>query len=144
MVHLSGLPPINRGCAVCTSTAPPPFTSPPLALSPSPSPLPLSRTFWGRGLGHPRCELKRRIRYPICLITGPAVDKPNCYEFGKFTYDEIYKDLETKDREMYTNNGMLNMVDRNRGIKLRECTLPETPLRARLGATGAAQTQGPH
>ncbi|CAD6194432.1 unnamed protein product [Caenorhabditis auriculariae] len=50
-------------------------------------------------------------------MPGPSIDRPNCYEFGTTTYDFIYNDLRHKDVHMYTQNGLLNMVDRNRRIK---------------------------
>jgi hypothetical protein len=33
------------------------------------------------------------------------------------TYEEIYQDLMAKDKKLYTENGMLHLVDRNRRIK---------------------------
>jgi hypothetical protein len=53
------------------------------------------------------------------LLAGKSIEAPNKWPFGEVTYDQMHKQLEGDDKEFYTRNGMLNMLDRNRGIKLK-------------------------
>ncbi|VDK60348.1 unnamed protein product [Cylicostephanus goldi] len=51
-------------------------------------------------------------------LPGTAADKPNCYEFGKATVpDFTTSSFNSTCLFSYTQNGLLNMLDRNRRIK---------------------------
>lgn len=49
-------------------------------------------------------------------LPGPTVDTPNVYSFNT-SYAEQFRDLKRKDQSFYTQNGLLNMLDRNKRIK---------------------------
>ena len=50
-------------------------------------------------------------------LPGPSVDRPNVYEFG-VPYETMQRELMGKDAALYERNGVLNMLDRNKNVKL--------------------------
>ncbi|KAI0396439.1 RNA polymerase II subunit A C-terminal domain phosphatase SSU72 [Xylariaceae sp. FL0594] len=53
----------------------------------------------------------------LVRLPGPSITQPNVYPFNKVSYDTIYKELDGKDHRLYTANGLLNMLGRNRQVK---------------------------
>lgn len=52
----------------------------------------------------------------LVKLPGPSQDRPNSYAFGT-PYEHILQDLKSKDATLYTQNGLLSLMERNKKIK---------------------------
>lgn len=50
-------------------------------------------------------------------LPGPSISQPQVYNFNTTSYTKMYDELQAQDARLYRNNGILNMLDRNRNIK---------------------------
>lgn len=53
----------------------------------------------------------------LVRLPGPSITQPNVYSFNTTSYSQMYEELFSKDERLYRNNGLLNMLERNRGLK---------------------------
>jgi RNA polymerase II subunit A C-terminal domain phosphatase SSU72 len=53
----------------------------------------------------------------LVRLPGPTVHQPNVYNFNSTTYSAIHSELASQNAQLYTQNGLLNMLGRNLTIK---------------------------
>lgn len=53
----------------------------------------------------------------LVRLPGPSITQPNVYNFNTVSYAQIYDELYQKDPRLYRNNGLLNMLERNKNVK---------------------------
>lgn len=53
----------------------------------------------------------------LVRLPGPSISQPQVYNFNTTSYNKMYEELKAQDERLYRNNGILNMLDRNRNIK---------------------------
>ncbi|PWY78574.1 Ssu72-like protein [Aspergillus sclerotioniger CBS 115572] len=89
-----------RFCTVCASNQNRSMEAH-LRLSTAPSPFPVIS--FGTG--------------SLVRLPGPSITQPNVYNFNTTSYSQMYDELFSKDERLYRNNGLLNMLERNRNLK---------------------------
>ncbi|KAL1966589.1 hypothetical protein VTN77DRAFT_4000 [Rasamsonia byssochlamydoides] len=53
----------------------------------------------------------------LVRLPGPTITQPNVYNFNTTSYAQMYDELYAKDQRLYRNNGLLNMLERNKNLK---------------------------
>jgi RNA polymerase II subunit A C-terminal domain phosphatase SSU72 len=53
----------------------------------------------------------------LVRLPGPTITQPNVYNFNSTTYEAIFNELSDQNKQLYTQNGLLNMLGRNLNIK---------------------------
>lgn len=53
----------------------------------------------------------------LVRLPGPSITQPNVYNFNTTSYAQMYDELYAKDQRLYRNNGLLNMLERNKNLK---------------------------
>lgn len=53
----------------------------------------------------------------LVRLPGPSITQPNVYNFNNTSYASMYNELNQKDARLYRANGILNMLERNKGVK---------------------------
>ncbi|KAF1979089.1 Ssu72-like protein [Bimuria novae-zelandiae CBS 107.79] len=53
----------------------------------------------------------------LVRLPGPSISQPNVYKFNSTTYSAIHQELAQQNTQLYTANGLLNMLGRNLQIK---------------------------
>ncbi|KAI9730733.1 MAG: RNA polymerase II subunit A C-terminal domain phosphatase [Cirrosporium novae-zelandiae] len=53
----------------------------------------------------------------LVRLPGPSISQPNVYTFNNTAYKDIYDELSAKDPRLYRQNGLLNLLERNKNLK---------------------------
>ena len=53
----------------------------------------------------------------LVRLPGPSITQPNVYPFNTISYAQMHTELSSKDSRLYRANGLLTMLERNRGVK---------------------------
>ncbi|OQO15011.1 RNA polymerase II subunit A C-terminal domain phosphatase ssu72 [Cryoendolithus antarcticus] len=53
----------------------------------------------------------------LVRLPGPSITQPNVYNFNSTSYSAMYEELLSKDARLYRLNGILPMLERNKGVK---------------------------